>query len=74
MADEDEIEIEADLLGYPDTVETEEQRRAYVLRYIGSGEIDGKVLVENCAIVEQWLKTGETPKAKDRPKIAPVKA
>ena len=53
---------------YPDNVPIEEQRRAYVLDCIGSGDVDGRVLVANCKLLCDWLETGKLPV-----KLTPVK-
>jgi hypothetical protein len=60
---EDEAE---DLPLYPTDAPFAEQRRAWVLSYLASSEIDGKILVENCALLTAWLESGTAP-----PKEAP---
>jgi hypothetical protein len=56
------VEVEDEPLFYPDTAELDEQRRAYILGKLYAPEdIDGKILVENMARIEAWLKTGVIP-------------
>ena len=61
----DEIELVDDDLPYPDTASVEEQRRAYVLSYLASPEIDIKVTLEACQLACEWLEQGSLP-----PKVA----
>lgn len=70
---DDEI-VEAEIIGYPDCAELDEQRRAYVLQCLTScgdaPSIDGNVFVANLVLVDAWLRTGAAP-TKER-KLKPV--
>lgn len=48
----------------------DELRRAWIFGLLASPEIDGKVLVENMARVERWLKSGEVEKERTPLKVA----
>lgn len=46
---------------YPNVpLPVDEQRRAFIFGQMGSAEIDGKILVENMSLVEEWLRSGKT--------------
>jgi hypothetical protein len=45
-------------------------RRAWIFGLLADSEIDGRVLVENMARVELWLKTGNVEKEKTPLKVA----
>lgn len=71
----EEAEKEETVALYPVTAPSlEEQRRAFVLEVIGSGEIDGIVLVRNLDLVYRWLATGEMPvtEKQKKPALKPV--
>lgn len=48
----------------------DEMRRCYIFDRLCAPEIDGKILVENMARVERWLKTGEFEKERAPLKVA----
>jgi hypothetical protein len=46
----------------------DELRRAWIFGILANSDIAGTALVENMALVERWLKTGETG-SKDKPAL-----
>jgi hypothetical protein len=50
----------------------DEMRRCYIFEMLGDPQIEGRVLVENMARVERWLKTGEVDK--ERPPLRVAKS
>lgn len=71
---EDETEVIVNPVEYPEMCALDEQRRAFVLKYMADAEIDGRIFVSNMAAVEQWLRDGTVPKdeSKPRAKLKPV--
>lgn len=74
--EDDEIVLEPPI--YPETQDTAEQRRAYVLdKLTQCGDapgIDGKVFVGNLDLVSKWLETGAVPEEKQKRKLQAVPA
>lgn len=70
----DDIEIvELPPSNYPDCIDdVDEKRRAYVVAYVCSPDIDAKIAVMNCELIRAWLQSGELPPRE--PKIKSVKA
>jgi hypothetical protein len=68
----EELEIEYEAPPYPDWADEDEQRRAFVLECLGSADIDGRILLDNCALLAAWLKDGTVP-PKDPGNIRRVK-
>ena len=69
MADDPEIEFNPE--EYPQQCELAEQRRAFVVVHMGNAEIDGKILLGNMKLIEEWLETGKVPEpAKDTKKTS----
>lgn len=63
--EDDDIGIE--IIPYPDTVEIDEQRRAYVLGQCSNSDLlafDPNVVIVNLQAYTDWLKSGNVPKKK----------
>lgn len=77
MADEPELEVEVlpeeeakpetPAIYYPWVDNFDEYRRCWIYEYLANSDIEGKVLVQNMAMVEAFLKTGAVP-AEEKPR------
>ena len=43
----------------------EEHRRVFVFDRMNDSGVDGKILVQNMELINQWLKSGDAPKHKE---------
>lgn len=60
----DDIALELDT-SYPGCLDDlAEKRRAFIFECMANAEIDGRILIENCAIADEWIKTGTRPTRK----------
>ena len=74
MSDEDTEEGQVSIeWPWPWTADLHEARRCFVLDKLANPDIKGEHLVENMALVEQWLKNGEVPAKGVKPKLGVVK-
>jgi hypothetical protein len=71
---EEEPAYEPPAIYYPWVADIEEWRRCWIFENLApaNGEVIGKVLVENMALIETYLKTGAAP-AVAIPKLKVVK-
>lgn len=70
--DEVEVEVEPAPSNYPDCIDDiDEKRRAFILQFVGSPDIDGKIMVSNCEIARIWIETGKAP---EDPRTVKIKA
>lgn len=70
--DEAPEEKEKEPLVYPDTASQDEQRRAFLIEFCSSPDVDGKITVQNLALLEAWLKDGVVPEQPKKGKLKEV--
>ena len=64
----EEISVELDTT-YPACIDkTDEKRRAFVFECLANADIDGRILLKNCALAEEWIKSGTLP-ADEKPRL-----